>query len=109
MPLPKNRSTSVRKIFTRTPKGGKAIHYKRREKGKSHSCALCRGRLQAVSSQLAVPASARRPNRKFGGNLCTSCSSRVIVAASRVSAGVVRLEEVDIIVLPYVKKLVAKK
>ena len=58
MPAPKNRSTSVRKIHKRTPRGGKTIHYKRRVKGKAHACALCGSRLQAVSSSAKLPGSA---------------------------------------------------
>jgi large subunit ribosomal protein L34e len=103
MPLPKNRSNSVRKIYKRTPKGS-TIHYRRRIKGGRHSCALCGGALQAVSSRRELPASARSPNRKFGGSLCTSCSSRVIALASRVKEGM-SLDEVDVGMLPYVKRL----
>ena len=103
MPVPKNRSTSVRKIHRRTPKGGHAIHYARRVKGKSHSCALCGSRLQAVSSSTKLPGSAHAPNRKFGGNLCSGCSSRVLVARSRLKEGALQLSDVEVRMLRYVK------
>ncbi|MCX8175062.1 MAG: hypothetical protein N3E51_02565 [Candidatus Micrarchaeota archaeon] len=98
MPLPKNRSSSVRKIAVRTPKGGHAMHYKRRRKGKKHSCAVCKARLPGVADRKA-------PNRRFGGRLCTSCSSRAIIIAQRIKEGGMKLSEVDILLLPYVKSL----
>jgi ribosomal protein L34E len=108
MPLPKNRSTSMRKIHVRTPKG-KAIHYKRRIKVKSHSCAVTGTRLQAVNSGHCIAASHRRPNRKFGGNLSSSVSSRVIKFASRVKEGAMKIEDVDVRLQSHVKGLLNKK
>ena len=109
MPLPKNRSTSVRKVHVRTPKGGKTIHYIRREKGGKQSCGICGVLLQAVTSKQGVPASQRTPNRKFGGSLCTACASRLLIVSSRVKEGAIKMEEVDILLLPYVTRLVSKK
>ncbi len=103
MPVPKNRSTSVRKVHKRTPRSGKTIHYVRRVKGKRHSCPLCGSRLQAVSSSRKLPGSAHAPNRKFGGNLCSGCSSRVLVLRSRVKEGAIKLSEVDVTLLKYVR------
>ncbi len=105
MPLPKNRSRSVRKIKKRTPKGI-TVHYKRRKKGKRHSCSITGKRLQAVISTQGKP---KRPNRKFGGNLSTVASSRVLIIASRVKEGELSIDEVDIRMLPYVKRLLNKK
>ena len=104
MPAPKNRSTSVRKIHRRTPKGGHAIHYKRRVKGNFHACALCGSRLQAVSSSTKLAGSAHSPNRKFGGALCSACASRVLVARSRLKEGALQLPDVEVRMLKYVKQ-----
>lgn len=109
MPLPKNRSTSVRKIHVRTPKGGHTLHFVRRVKGGKHSCGICGILLQSVSSKQGVPSSQRTPNRKFGGSLCTACSSRLLIVSSRVKEGALKMEEVDILLLPYVARLVPKK
>jgi len=109
VPLPKNRSTSVRRIPKRTPKKGKTIHFVRRKKGGKHSCGICGAMLQAVSSKLGLAASERAPNRKFGGNLCTRCTSRLLVVSSRVKEGTMKMGEVDIMFLPYVKRLVSSK
>jgi len=103
MPVPKNRSNSVRKIHKRTPKGGKTIHYVRRVKGNKHACGLCGCHLQGVHSSRKLPRSARAPNRKYGGNLCTACSSRVLVLRSRLKEGAIKLTDVDVIMLRYVK------
>lgn len=109
MSLPKNRSTSVRKVHVRTPKKGTVAHYYRRQKGNCHSCAITGSRLQAVSSAQGLHKGARRPNRKFGGNLSSAASSRVIMLATRVKEGALKLDEVDISLLPYVKSLSASK
>lgn len=97
MPLPKNRSTSVRKIHVRVPKRGSVIHYRRRIKGLKHTCALCGGALQAVSAR-------KTPNRAYGGNLCTSCTSRVLITKSRLAGGSIQLSDVDVTMLKYVKQ-----
>ena len=96
MPVPKNRSTSVRKIHVRVPKRGHVLHYRRRVKGKTQSCALCGARLPGVARR-------KTPNRKYGGNLCTFCSSRVLVARSRLAGGGITLSDVDVKMQKYVK------
>jgi large subunit ribosomal protein L34e len=109
MPLPKNRSSSVRKVYVRTPKSGTKARYKRRAKGGAHSCAITGARLQAVSSKPGMAASERRPNRKFGGTLSSAVSSLVIKIAARVKDGRTKLNEVDVRLLPYVKGLLSSK
>ena len=109
MPLPKNRSNSVRKIHVRVPKRGHTIHYKRRIKGNVHSCGITGERLQGVSSRQGTSASVKRSNRKFGGNLSSATSSRVIKFASRVKEGTMTLDDVDVRLLSHVKGLLGKK
>jgi len=109
MPLPKNRSNSVRKLHVRTPKRGHAMHYKRRIKGNIHADAITGKRLQGVHSRQGNAASSKVPNRKFGGNLSSETSSRVIKFATRVKEGSMKLEDVDVGLLSHVKGLLAKK
>ncbi|MEM2138296.1 MAG: hypothetical protein QW568_04365 [Candidatus Anstonellaceae archaeon] len=109
MSLPKNRSTSVRKVHVRTPKKGTVARYYRRAKGNRHFSAITGERLQGVSSAQGLHKSARRPNRKFGGSLSSKVSSRVITLAARVKEGALKLDEVDISLLPYVKSLSGSK
>ena len=106
MPVPKNRSNSVRRIYKRIP-SGKTIHYRRKVKGKKHYCALTCEVLPGVASKQSTAKSAKRPNRKFGGNLSSAMSSRIIRIASRVKEGTMELSEVEIRLLPYVKRLLA--
>lgn len=105
MTLPKNRSGSVRKIYVKAPKR-KTIHYKRREKGKKHCCPISGQRLPGVISSKGK---AKRPNRKFGGNLSSSASSQVIKLAARIREGSLKLEDVDFRLRKYVEGLLAKK
>ncbi|VVC02125.1 Ribosomal protein L34e [uncultured archaeon] len=108
MPVPKNRSTSVRKIHKRIPSGN-TLHFERRKKGGCHHCALSGDRLPGVASQAGKAKSAKRPNRKFGGALSSAVSSRIIRIASRVKEGEMKLDEVEIRLLPYVKRYLASK
>ena len=96
MPAPRNRSTSVRKIHVRVPKRGHVIHYKRKVKGKKSACAICGANLSGVARR-------KSPNRTYGGNLCTSCSSRVLVARSRVASGSISMSDIDVKMQKYVK------
>ena len=108
MPVPKNRSGSVRRIYKRIPTG-KTIHYKRVEKGKKHHCAISGAVLQGVSAKQSTAKSVKTPNRKFGGALSSEISSRLIRIANRVKEGEMELSEVEIRYLPYVKRLLASK
>ncbi|HIH18515.1 TPA: 50S ribosomal protein L34e [Candidatus Micrarchaeota archaeon] len=108
MTLPRNRSNSVRRIYKRTPKGA-TVHYRRIRKGNVHACGLSGARLQGVSSERSLHKGARRPNRKFGGSLSSAAASRVIVIATRVKEGAMPLEEVNLKMLPYVKRYLASK
>ena len=108
MPVPKNRSGSVRRIYKRIPTG-KTIHYKRVVKGKKHYCALSREVLPGVASKQSTAKSAKRPKRKFGGSLSSAMSSRVIRIASRVKEGAMSMNDVEIRLMPYVKRLLASK
>ena len=108
MPLPKNRSNSVRRIYKRIPTG-KTIHYSRKVKGKKHFCALTSEVLPGVTSRQSTAKSAKRPNRKFGGNLSSAMSSRLIRLASRVKEGAMPFSDVEIRLQPYVKRLISSK
>jgi large subunit ribosomal protein L34e len=104
MPMPKDRSNSVRKVKRRMPGNKPATRYVRRLKGKSAACATCGGKLQATHHSRAVKPSLRTPNRKFGGMLCANCTRRVIILQTRINEGAVTLDSVDVKFLPYVKK-----
>ena len=70
-----------------TPGGTNKILYKRRRKAKAQ-CADCSAFLPGVArgtkTQVrALPRSARRPERPYGGMLCSACTRRTIIAKVR--------------------------
>lgn len=71
------RSRSLSRVIKRTPGGRTVIHY-RKKKPSPAKCAICKKPLKGVprviSSKLKrIPKSEKRPNRPYGGNLCSSC------------------------------------
>lgn len=77
MPAPKYRSRTFRRIKVRTPGGRNVIHYKRRRPAKAQ-CAECGrvlpGTLQARVCKVRNTAKTKkRPQRPYGGQLCTRC------------------------------------
>ncbi len=105
MPSPKNRSSSVRKIFSRTQKGRISIRYRRKKKEGLHHCAVCGGILQGVTTARGLARSERVPSRKFAGVLCHNCVSKVIVLASRVKGGQLPENEVEVRYKRYVSAI----
>ena len=76
------RSTSLRKVKVKTPGGRVTTHY-RKKKPKSAHCAGCGIVLPGVPRERHVkmqnmPKTKKRPQRKFGGTLCTRCSRQVL-------------------------------
>ncbi|MBI4813847.1 MAG: 50S ribosomal protein L34e [Methanobacterium sp.] len=80
MPALRYRSRTYKRRFRRTPGGETVLHYKKK-KPKKHHCAECgkllhgvpRGRPYQIRK---LAKSKKRPNRPFGGNLCTECTRR---------------------------------
>ena len=82
MPRPSLRSRSLRKLRKKTPGGRTVMHYERRKNSKA-KCAVCKKALAGVpigkDSDIAkLPKSKKKPERAFGGNLCSSCMRREI-------------------------------
>ncbi len=99
MPLPKNRSR--KKTSRKTPKGAKIIYF-RGKKAKTH-CAACKVVLAGVT---AGSKTEKTVSRKFGGNLCHSCSEFVIKESVRVRENAKSMEDVDFLYRKYVQQLV---
>ncbi len=80
MPALRYRSRTYKRTFRRTPGGKTVLHYKKK-KPQKHHCAECgkllhgvpRGRPYQIRK---LAKSKKRPNRPFGGNLCTECTRR---------------------------------
>jgi large subunit ribosomal protein L34e len=87
MPAGKHKSNSLRKVFKTTPGGRNTVHYVRRKPSKAQ-CGGCGKALSGVPKENKakmnnMPKTQKRPERPFGGVLCSSCSKRVIIEESR--------------------------
>lgn len=76
------RSRSLRKLKVKTPGGRSVIHYGER-KNAAARCAVCKRPLHGTprardSGMAKLSRTEKRPERPFGGNLCSSCSRREI-------------------------------
>lgn len=83
----RRRSRTFRRVFVRTPGGRNVIHYKARKPSRSH-CANCGTVLQgmkAIKSRAlsALPKTEKRPERPYGGQLCSGCMRRTIIEQIR--------------------------
>jgi large subunit ribosomal protein L34e len=72
------RSKSYRRIKTRTPGGTIVTHFKKKRPNKAH-CSRCGDVLKGVASDRPakmkkIPKTMKRPERPFGGELCSKCS-----------------------------------
>jgi len=73
-------SRKMRKVFVKTPGGKTQLVYKRPKTSK-HKCAACGAILKGVpnrrpSKVRKLPKSLRRPERPYGGQLCSSCTRK---------------------------------
>jgi large subunit ribosomal protein L34e len=71
------RSRSLRRIKVKTPGGRVVLRFERRKPKLAH-CAKCRGILKGVprerpSGMMNLALSKKRPERPYGGVLCSSC------------------------------------
>jgi len=82
MPRRSQRSRSLRRLRIKTPGGRSVTHFSRR-KNAAAKCAVCKKPLHGVpiardAGMAKLSKSEKRPERPFGGNLCSSCSRREI-------------------------------
>lgn len=75
------------KRFVKTPGGRTKVHI-RKAAARPARCGICGAILAGVPkvrpSELSkIPKSSRRPNRPYGGNLCSSCSRRMLKELTR--------------------------
>lgn len=83
MPQPRLRSRSLRKVFRKVPGGRVSIHYKKR-KPKSAKCGNCGAVLKGIPRELpfkmrSMAKTKKRPERPFGGILCSRCMRQEII------------------------------
>ncbi|MBT4651337.1 50S ribosomal protein L34e [Candidatus Woesearchaeota archaeon] len=87
MPRGMYKSGRLRKIFVKTPGGESTIHYRQRKPSKA-ICADCKKQLAGVPRELPgkltkIPKTARRPDRPYGGVLCSTCMRKKLLQQVR--------------------------
>lgn len=87
MPAGKHKSGSLRKVFVKTPGGNNKVKYEKR-KPSAHKCQLCGINLPGTPRERPykmqnMAKTKKRPERPFGGMLCTRCSRAVIKDEAR--------------------------
>ncbi len=92
MPRPGHRSGTLRKVFVRTPGGETKLTYRKR-KPKPGKCSSCGAVLKGVARERPyrmqnMPKSKKRPERPYGGVLCSACMRKKIIDSARSGADV---------------------
>jgi large subunit ribosomal protein L34e len=82
MPEGKHKSRTKRRVFVKTPGGNTKIQYKRRKPSKL-ICTVCGKQLHGIPNLIAtrfknLAKSKKRPQRPYGGNLCSACTRKKI-------------------------------
>lgn len=77
MPSPKLRSRSLRKVFRKVPGGRTKVHFRKR-KPNAAKCSNCGSVLKGIPRELpfkmrTMAKTKKRPERPFGGVLCSKC------------------------------------
>ena len=108
MPVPKNRSRSMRKVFKKVPSGKVVLHFSRRKKTTRHHCAICKSKLQGVSSTPSASASQKTVSRRYGAHMCSPCTRKIVRYAALIEQGEIVLQDIDLVLKPYVQKEVER-
>ncbi len=87
MPAGRFKSRSYKRTFKKTPGGTTVLQYKKK-KPSIHVCAECGKQLHAVPRARPyqirkLSKTKRRPNRPYGGFLCTECTRRLFKQEAR--------------------------
>ncbi len=87
MPQGKDKSNSRRKVFKTTP-GAKRVVHRIARKPSVHKCAECGNELKGIprlrSSEAHNTAKTKkRPERPYGGYLCSACARKRIIQETR--------------------------
>jgi large subunit ribosomal protein L34e len=87
MVAPRYRSRTLRRVFVTTPGGENKIQYRKRKPSKA-ICSSCSAVLKGVPRERPykmqnMAKTKKRPERPFGGMLCSKCSRLKILAEAR--------------------------
>lgn len=81
------KSRTLRRVFRKTPGGANVLHYKKRKPAHA-KCGTCKAILNGVPRERPykmqnMSKSEKRPDRPFGGNLCSSCTREKLKLKAR--------------------------
>ena len=87
MPAGKHKSGRYRKIFVKTPGGKTNVHFRERKPSKA-VCGNCNKPLPGVprerpAKMANMPKTMKRPERPYGGVLCSSCTKKLLQQKAR--------------------------
>ena len=87
MPAPRLRSRSLRKVFRKVSGGRVSLHYKKK-KPKAAKCGNCGALLKGIPREFpfrmrSMAKTKKRPERPFGGVLCSRCMRQSIIEKAR--------------------------
>lgn len=87
MVKPSQRSRTFRRVFRRTPGGNVSLQFKKRKPSKA-KCGSCQAELKGVPRERpavmrGLAKTKKRPERPFGGVLCSACTRRKALALAR--------------------------
>ena len=107
MPARRNRNATFRH---RASPGGKPSRKKKSDKPSKARCALCANALPGVPCRspaglAKLAKTQKRPERPFGGVLCSKCLSQVIRDKVRLQQGLISKEDVDFRRLKFITSL----
>ena len=87
MPAGKHKSGRYRKVFVKTPGSKTKLHYRERKPSKA-ICANCKKQLSGVprerpAKMANMAKTAKRPERPYGGVLCSACTKKLLQQRAR--------------------------
>jgi large subunit ribosomal protein L34e len=87
MPARRLRSRSLRRVYVKTPGGSVKVHYRKRKPKTAH-CGSCGAVLKGIPRERPykmrkMAKTKKRPERPYGGNLCSRCLRKLIIAKAR--------------------------
>ena len=87
MPAGKHKSRRYRRIFVKTPGGQVKLHYRERKPQRA-VCGRCHKPLAGIPRERPakmrnMPKTAKRPERPYGGVLCSACTRRLLQQQAR--------------------------
>jgi large subunit ribosomal protein L34e len=87
MPAGSRKSRTFRRVFVKTPGNRTIVHYRKR-KPKRATCAKCGQILAGVPNERPyklqnMPKTSKRPERPYGGVLCSKCMRETMIAKAR--------------------------